>query len=137
VTIFKHYSASPYFLLAMLIECSQLLYSVKSGNSKLEPSIQMIKDDFSFATNPPHQPDLDWLSTFDYQSRHEELRRLRAPGTGTWLLDDSEAFKTWASGCAADGQKRPNNVLWCHGVPGSGKSIMMYDLASNQLSDIS
>ncbi|KAF2707829.1 ankyrin, partial [Pleomassaria siparia CBS 279.74] len=67
---------------------------------------------------------LDWLTTFDYQSRHNELSRVHAPNTGSWFLK-SDAFNSWMGHPNPGSKARPSNVLWCNGVPGSGKSVMM------------
>ncbi|KAF2655446.1 ankyrin [Lophiostoma macrostomum CBS 122681] len=77
---------------------------------------------------------LDWLTGYDYQNRHHELCRVRTPHTGAWFYE-SEEFKAWALGASRPGSKvRPSNVLWCHGVPGCGKSVLMATAVDHFLS---
>ncbi|KAF2787093.1 ankyrin [Melanomma pulvis-pyrius CBS 109.77] len=79
---------------------------------------------------------LDWLTSFDYQSRHHELSRVRAPHTGAWFLE-SNAFKSWLGHPSPGSKIRPSNVLWCHGVPGSGKSVLMATAINHVLTEVS
>lgn len=57
---------------------------------------------------------LNWLSPLNHAAQQEEHCRVRCDGTGKWFLD-SEAFQAWNNG------KFP--ILWCPGIPGSGKTI--------------
>ena len=52
----------------------------------------------------------------DYETYRDELWRRRQEGTCTWLLDD-ERYKTWND---VNGQA----ILWIHGDPGCGKSVL-------------
>lgn len=57
----------------------------------------------------------DWLSPFDIEPVLQAVSDIRHPGTSQWVFEDSE-FKKWVSGTA--------DVLWCHGDPGSGKTVL-------------
>ncbi|KLU92750.1 hypothetical protein MAPG_11652, partial [Magnaporthiopsis poae ATCC 64411] len=59
---------------------------------------------------------LRWLCTSDHSEMYNAARDLHESGTGDWLVRDSQAFKTW--------KKYPGSLLWLHGKPGSGKSIL-------------
>ncbi|CAD6591949.1 MAG: hypothetical protein ASARMPREDX12_005515 [Alectoria sarmentosa] len=60
---------------------------------------------------------LDWISTADNESKHNAIRMPRVAGTGEWLTD-TEEFKTWRMSVESP------SMLWCHGIQGSGKSVM-------------
>jgi hypothetical protein len=60
---------------------------------------------------------LSWISETDYGQKHHSVRQPRVEGTGGWLLDHRE-FLSWRDGTAV------SNVLWCHGLQGSGKSVL-------------
>ena len=62
---------------------------------------------------------LSWVSGYPYFKKHNDIRSQRAEGTGTWLLERVE-YKNWR-----DELTFPN-ILWCHGVQGSGKSILTF-----------
>ena len=49
---------------------------------------------------------LDWISTFDNESKHDAIRMPRVAGTGEWLTD-TEEFKTWRMSVESP------SVLWC------------------------
>ncbi|KAI9668938.1 MAG: hypothetical protein M1829_005250 [Trizodia sp. TS-e1964] len=66
---------------------------------------------------------LNWLTPIDYAPQQNDLICKREPGTGQWLLD-SLKFKTWLQ---AD-----NQTLLCHGLPGSGKT-MLTSIVVNEL----
>lgn len=56
----------------------------------------------------------DWLTPLDFKSRHREILSRRQEGTGQWLLTSLE-FQAWLI--------EPGQVLYCHGMPGAGKSV--------------
>ena len=59
---------------------------------------------------------LRWLSTFEHQKKHQDVCARRLADTGQWLLNRGE-FRAWRD----DPQ---SNVLWCHGIPGAGKTVL-------------
>lgn len=59
---------------------------------------------------------LDWLSALDVQLRHDKIRGNRTQNTGSWFLQD-EIFSRWRGDTT-------ESVLWCHGLPGSGKTVI-------------
>jgi hypothetical protein len=60
---------------------------------------------------------LEWLSTLQPQTKHHEVCSRRLPDTGEWLLEREE----FRSGC---NEAQSKNVLWCHGIPGAGKTVL-------------
>ena len=58
---------------------------------------------------------LNWMSNAKSSQKHHDVRLPRVEGTGEWLLEEP-AFKSWRDG--------DENVLWCYGIQGSGKSIL-------------
>lgn len=63
---------------------------------------------------------LEWLSTFKHEQKHHDIRIPRVEGTGEWLLQ-KVVFQQWR-----DDPKSRDNTLWCHGIQGSGKSVLAY-----------
>ena len=60
---------------------------------------------------------LSWLSTLDMGKELQKNLCKRVEGTGEWILQTPE-FKKWA---LAESQSQ---MLWCHGLPGSGLTTM-------------
>lgn len=60
---------------------------------------------------------LDWLSVLDVQAQHDKIQGARTRNTGSWFLLD-EAFLRWRDASAE------SHLLWCHGLPGSGKTVL-------------
>jgi hypothetical protein len=58
---------------------------------------------------------LRWFSTLDVRQKHQDIRAVRTPETGQWLLDH-EQFVTW--------QNDGTLPLWLRGPPGAGKTIL-------------
>ncbi|KAJ7574506.1 hypothetical protein C8J56DRAFT_1172812 [Mycena floridula] len=58
---------------------------------------------------------LQWISPLDFHSTQTATFERHAVGTGTWLLQDSR-FLDWLEGKI--------RLLWCHGDPGVGKTIL-------------
>jgi hypothetical protein len=62
-----------------------------------------------------HQAMMQWLSTTDFPAQQHDIISRRQDGTGQWLLDSGE-FKGWLQG--------DDKLLFCPGIPGSGKTMM-------------
>ncbi|KAL5359318.1 hypothetical protein BJX96DRAFT_183666 [Aspergillus floccosus] len=58
---------------------------------------------------------LKWLSQIDYALQQKHFIRIRQPGTAQWFLDSSE-YQVWL--------KTDNQILFCPGIPGAGKTII-------------
>ncbi|KAK1763091.1 hypothetical protein QBC33DRAFT_550345 [Phialemonium atrogriseum] len=72
-----------------------------------------------------HRALLQWISPLDFSTRQGDYFSRRHDGTGTWFLEDG-ALGSWCDG--------PPRTLWCHGQPGSGKTILT-SLAINWFSN--
>lgn len=60
---------------------------------------------------------LNWLSGLNVQAQHEKIQRARTQNTGSWFLQD-KSFHRWRD------DEAEFHLLWCHGLPGSGKSVL-------------
>ncbi|KAI5804246.1 hypothetical protein DFH27DRAFT_524663 [Peziza echinospora] len=58
-----------------------------------------------------------WLSTVPHISLHKMMVKTCLHGTGEWLLGRVE-FKQWINSSTS-------SILWLHGIPGSGKSMLV------------
>jgi hypothetical protein len=63
-----------------------------------------------------YQAILSWLSTTKYLEHHDEQRKLRTPGTGSWLLRHAE-YVSWQ-------QESSSSILIVYGISGCGKTIL-------------
>lgn len=61
---------------------------------------------------------LNWISTLEYDQKHNAVRLPRVAGTGAWLIERAE-FTEWYDDAVSS-----SNGLWCVGNPGSGKSVL-------------
>jgi hypothetical protein len=61
---------------------------------------------------------LQWLSAEPYQKHHKQAHSGFLSGPGAWLLADL-VYKKWKVESAS-------SILWLHGIPGSGKSKLVY-----------
>ncbi|KAI0292980.1 hypothetical protein B0F90DRAFT_1822471 [Multifurca ochricompacta] len=55
-----------------------------------------------------------WLSPTDPSESHDIVRKAYHPGTATWFIK-GHTFSEW---------KKTGSLLWIHGKPGSGKSVL-------------
>lgn len=60
---------------------------------------------------------LNWISNLEHDQKHETVRSPRVEGTGGWLLERTE-YVQWRDDVPS------SNVLWCHGIQGSGKTVL-------------
>ncbi|KAG0636032.1 hypothetical protein HOY80DRAFT_979434 [Tuber brumale] len=58
---------------------------------------------------------LNWLSPAERWRNYDAACMLRHPGTGGWLTERDD-FKEWL--------QKDNSMLWVHGIPGCGKTIL-------------
>ncbi|KAJ6586375.1 ankyrin repeat-containing domain protein [Mycena vulgaris] len=58
---------------------------------------------------------IEWMSPLNFFQRQADIFSTWQPGTGGWLLDDTQ-FKAWES---SSGQ-----TLWCCGMRGAGKTVL-------------
>ena len=56
-----------------------------------------------------------WLSTWNFWLRQQDVLSQRTKNTGKWFLETKE-FKQWSDG--------PSGTLLCYGPPGVGKSVL-------------
>ncbi|KAJ7676953.1 ankyrin repeat-containing domain protein [Mycena polygramma] len=68
---------------------------------------------------------LDWISPSNFFQRQADIFSTWQPGTGEWLLADSQ-FTDWENSCG--------EVLWCRGMPGAGKTVLV-SMVVNYLRD--
>ncbi|KAF8245541.1 hypothetical protein K440DRAFT_587008, partial [Wilcoxina mikolae CBS 423.85] len=54
-------------------------------------------------------------SAVDHEARHKDIRDKRHENTGRWFFQ-KDAYQQWLKG--------PDFVLWCHGIPGAGKTFL-------------
>jgi len=69
---------------------------------------------------------LDWISTMNQDHKHLGILEARAENTGSWLLQRAE-YVRWRDDLEAE-----NNILWCSGIQGSGKTNITYDSKRSQ-----
>ena len=112
-------SAEVLDLLRNQLDSFQLLQKVDDRTLVIERSLneQSRFLDMSRA-NEERDRILTWISTLDHMQMHDETRKRRASGTGKWFLRET-SFRSWE-----DISRPGNSVLWCHGIQGSGKSIL-------------
>lgn len=62
---------------------------------------------------------LDWISKSELDQKHQAVRLPRVKGTGGWLLERKE-YARWRDDASS------SNILWCHGIQGSGKTVLTW-----------
>ncbi|KAJ7575473.1 hypothetical protein C8J56DRAFT_801245 [Mycena floridula] len=67
---------------------------------------------------------LEWISKLDFQAIQNETFAKHTAGTGEWFLKKQE-FVDWKNG--------KTKFLWCPGIPGAGKTILLQHLHSTIL----
>ncbi|KAJ6574262.1 hypothetical protein B0H19DRAFT_1341329, partial [Mycena capillaripes] len=65
---------------------------------------------------------IDWLSPINFFLRQADISQSRQKGTGEWLLANPH-FQQWESGFG--------KTLWCHGIPGAGKTVLVSMIVSH------
>jgi Cdc6-like AAA superfamily ATPase len=69
----------------------------------------------------------NWISPVDYTLRQNDFMGRRQEGTGLWLLESRE-YQDWLCNIA--------DTLFCRGIPGAGKTILISIVVNNLYSKI-
>lgn len=80
-----------------------------------ESSLKIRQTVETTARDLQHDRILQWLRAPDPSSNHNAARDRHEPATGQWLLK-SHYFDSWI--------KSDKQLLWLHGLPGAGKTIL-------------
>ncbi|KAE9373584.1 hypothetical protein N431DRAFT_231396 [Stipitochalara longipes BDJ] len=59
---------------------------------------------------------LEWVSGEDYLHKQRDVSGARQDGTSTWVFE-ADVFRKWAV-------SNEFETFWCHGIPGSGKTVI-------------
>lgn len=73
-----------------------------------------------------HAAMMTWISGVNFWGKQDSLLQRAQEGTGRWIFD-APNFKSWLAG--------DPGVLWCHGEPGVGKTILTATII-NHLSEL-
>jgi hypothetical protein len=108
-------------VLSQQMESFKVLKALEDQNAQVQDAIRdqtrMIQD----ACNTRKKYEiLNWISKQSYIQRHHAIRCARAEGTGGWLLEQEE-YRRWRDDVSS------SNGLWCHGIQGSGKTVLTYE----------
>ena len=105
----------------------QTFDSIRSLEDRTAAVEEALKNNSSLLTNEHdlrvRQEIVSWISDYQHDQRHSDVRSKHVEGTGTWFLERTN-YQNWR-----DELSFPN-TLWCHGVQGSGKSVLTYVIGS-------
>ncbi|RYP18248.1 hypothetical protein DL765_004047 [Monosporascus sp. GIB2] len=108
----------------------ELTQAVKSDTAAIKEDttlIKPIKDEVSriashtgTAADAARQQRIDkimcFMAPYNFGSKLSDVRSSRVPETGTWFVESPE-FQEWVHS--------EGNILWCQGIPGAGKTILV------------
>ena len=116
------------FLLALELDHSQLTRQIHENVHDLKDRqdvlIEKTEKLWKLRQGGTYQKISEWISSFDYSSKHRTAASIRSYGTGTWIFQD-DLFKQWLSGDLP--------TLLCHGIPGAGKTILSSSIIDHLL----
>jgi AAA+ superfamily predicted ATPase len=85
-------------------------------SSAIEDSIDRLrKRQDNRERHAEHQAILEWLTPIDYAPQQNDFISKLQKGTGQWLLNSNE-FRQWVI--------NRNQILFCPGMPGAGKTML-------------
>jgi hypothetical protein len=99
--------------------CSELSKAIESRFSSLQEDNNIIGEGVGVIqqdiARQRHHLIMNWLSSADFPTQQADLIARRQADTGLWFLESLE-FTNWLQG--------PSKTLFCHGIPGAGKTMM-------------
>jgi hypothetical protein len=95
--------------------CS-ISYRILIDGDRVETNLHEVRRDIEdVAIRQKRDQMKNWLSPPDPSTNYNKALQQRQQGTGMWLLQSDE-FTRWKT--------RQNSLLWLHGIPGCGKTIL-------------
>ncbi|KAH9024509.1 hypothetical protein EDB85DRAFT_1987639 [Lactarius pseudohatsudake] len=96
------------------------LYEIKDGVNKIKDSVNKIKDGVNkIKWDQIEQHIRTWFASPDPSANYNIACDIHQDGTAAWLFKDG-IFKEW---------ELVGSLLWIHGKPGSGKSILSFAIS--------
>ncbi|KAI0296786.1 hypothetical protein B0F90DRAFT_1819812 [Multifurca ochricompacta] len=93
----------------------EIIYGLVQNMKALMNDGKASTDDIKYALGDQLVKDVRvWLSPANPSESHKMARKVHHPGTGAWFIQ-GHTFAEW---------KRTGSLLWIHGKPGSGKSVL-------------
>lgn len=86
-------------------------------------SINLVSELHGALKDDQRQELLHWLSTIPYLTHHRTMGKDFLSGSGSWLYQSPE-YLEWQDDSAS-------SILWLRGIPGSGKSKLVYSVIEN------
>ena len=71
-----------------------------------------------------HRKIIEWLAGPDPWTNYNRALKSRTPKTGSWFIK-SRAYADWVT--------TPGSLLWLHGIPGCGKTVLSSTILENVL----
>ncbi|KAF7965800.1 hypothetical protein HWV62_41763 [Athelia sp. TMB] len=110
--------------LRLQIETNYVVKNVQDGVEAVQVEVKEIRGGVKGIQDDQKKRDIDkWMSAPDSSSNYKTAREKHQEGTGSWLVNGS-VFRGW--------KDNPGSVLWLHGGPGCGKTI----LCSSAIEDV-
>ncbi|KAL8689137.1 MAG: hypothetical protein Q9218_005122 [Villophora microphyllina] len=119
------------FSLAIQNDNIGLSLTIKTHMTEMSTKLAAMEDrskhSLRHALDQEHQEILAWLSPLNFWPRQQDIIGTRTEGTGTWLLASDE-FRAWRN-CS-------KKILWCHGIPGAGKTVLASVVVENLMQTV-
>ena len=102
--------------LSSLLQTLSRQKTIQSGINGIESKLQRKYEvETRIAMTKERRKVLEWIQPYDPHQNHRMSLKLKHPGTCLWFLESDE-IKSWL--------RHPNARLWCHGIPGAGKTVL-------------
>ncbi|KAF8542732.1 hypothetical protein BDD12DRAFT_875826 [Trichophaea hybrida] len=110
--------------LALTVDQANLTQTIRDATLQTQRGLTKLDQSLaSMAIDDQREKIYNWLSAPDPSLNQNQARKRRYSKTGTWFIE-SEWFVNWKA--------NPDSLLWLHGIPGCGKTI----LASTIIEDV-
>ncbi|KAF4981126.1 hypothetical protein FDECE_17743 [Fusarium decemcellulare] len=75
---------------------------------------------------------LDFFSQDDLHRKHMDVTKMRHPQTGSWILTEPR-LQQWLNSYhhRPSSTHREELTLWCHGIPGCGKTVLFSSIVDS------
>jgi hypothetical protein len=97
-----------------IVDLKQLLSDLEEPIKRIATQLSSIQDNL---LEGERLKIFEWLTTVQYMSHHRSKSKELLAQSGGWLLQQLEFVEWLGSSCSS--------ILWLHGIPGSGKSMLV------------
>ncbi|KAL1854535.1 hypothetical protein Plec18170_004624 [Paecilomyces lecythidis] len=111
------------FTLALTVDEAESILDLRTKTNAMHSTIQRVHDMQESSRKDQHKKEIiQWLSAPNVSMDQFDASQRRLDKTGTWFIEQ-QVYKDW--------KLMPGSLIWVHGIPGCGKTVLISGVIDN------